>query len=84
MTLYHLRQDDVDGAAREARFPLAGALKRIGAGFRWLHRAIVSAKLRRLQRELMFRHDYDELLPPEQDVSKVPQRPLILGDKWDF
>ncbi len=59
-------------------------LKRVGAGFRWLHRAIVSAKLRRLNRELMFRHDYDELLPPEHDINKFPQRPLILGDKWDF
>lgn len=57
--------------------------KRIGAGFEWLHRAIVSAKLRRLQSRMMFRHDTDEMFPLERDLSKHAQRPLILGDKWD-
>jgi hypothetical protein len=84
MTLLHLHHDHVRSGAREQRSPLTRALKRIGAGSRWMHRAIVGAKLRRVHMELMFRHDYDEWLPPEQDIKKFPQRPLILGDKWDF
>jgi hypothetical protein len=84
MTLLRLHHDDVRSVARAERYSLTGMLKRIGTGFRWLHQAIVSAKLRHLQGELMFRHDYDEILPPEQDIKKFPQRPLILGDKWDF
>ena len=44
--------------------------QRTGAALGALHRAIVTAKTRRLRRELRF-HD-------------TPQRPLILDDKWDF
>ena len=84
MNLLHVRHDDVRGVACEESVPPIGVLKRIGASFAWLHRAIVNAKLRRLHRELIFRHDYDQLLPPERDIDKLPQRPLILGDKWDF
>jgi hypothetical protein len=84
MTLFHLHHDDVDSFAREERLSFRQVLKWIGSAFRALHAAIVSAKLRRLHSELMFRHDYSELLPPEQDATKFPQRPLVLGDKWDF
>ena len=84
MALLHLNHDEVRSGAREERASLPWVLKSIGAGFSWLHRAIVSAKLRRMQRELMFRHDYNDMFPPEQDIKKFPQRPLILGDKWDF
>jgi hypothetical protein len=44
----------------------------------------VSAKLRCAHRQLRCRHDYDELLESEHDLRRLPQRPLILGDKWDF
>jgi hypothetical protein len=46
------------------------AVGRISAGFNILHQAIVTAKMRRVQRERMF--------------HEIPQQPLILGDKWDF
>ncbi|THD71464.1 MAG: hypothetical protein E7813_05480 [Bradyrhizobium sp.] len=46
------------------------AMGRIGAGFKILHQAIVTAKTRRIQREQMF--------------DEIPQQPMILGDKWDF
>jgi hypothetical protein len=82
--LVRLHHDHIRCFLREERISLTGALKRLGAGFRWLHRAIVSAKLRRLQSRMMFRHDYDEMFPLERDLSKHAQRPLILGDKWDF
>jgi hypothetical protein len=70
------------------------AAGRTGAAFKILHQAIVTAKTRRLGRELMFhtgsRGDWS--LEPkacqgrdlDKDAATFPQRPLILGDKWDF
>lgn len=84
MTLLHLRHDGVDGFARAHQLWISRLGRRIRAAFKLLHRAIVNAKLRRLQSEMLFRRDYSEMLPPEQDATKFPQRPLILGDKWDF
>jgi hypothetical protein len=84
MTLLHLHHDDAGSRAREERLPLRHALSWIGRAFAALHQAIVTAKLRRLQHELMFRQDYSDMFPPEQDAAKFPQRPLVLGDKWDF
>jgi hypothetical protein len=90
MTLLHLHHGDVRGLGREQRFPLWQALRRIGAAFSALHRGIVGAKLRHAQSELLFRGDCNELLHPGQDAPSAselrnfPQRPLLLGDKWDF
>ena len=39
-----------------------------------IHEAIVAAKMRRVQRELMFHRN---------ELRDFPQQPLILGDKWD-
>lgn len=84
MTLFHLHHDDVHHLARDERHSFRQALTWIGSAFRTLHQSITTAKLRRLQSELMYQQDYSEMLPPEQDASKYPQRPLLLGDKWDF
>jgi hypothetical protein len=84
MALFHLHHDDARGFARENPLPISRLFKRIGAAFKLLHRGIVSAKLRRVRTEMLFRPDYDEMFEPERDASKFPQRPLILGDKWDF
>lgn len=84
MTLLHLHHDDVGSLAREERLPFRHALRWIGRGFAMLHRAIVTAKIRRLQHELMYRQDYSDMFPPEQDAAKYPRHPLVLGDKWDF
>ena len=58
---------------------------------RRLHRAIAAAKLRRIRNELMLhRRAYHWAQTPapagleENDTAKYPQRPLVLGDKWDF
>ena len=82
MTLLHLHHHDI--GARETSFSLPRVARRIGVAFKMLHRAIVRAKLRRLQSELLFRRDCSDMLPAEKDATKFPQRPLILGDKWDF
>jgi hypothetical protein len=86
MVLLHLHHDDVNGFARDRHSSISRALRRIGAALGTLHRAIVSAKLRRAESSLLFRSDYTEMLAPEskQDAGKFPQRPLVLGDKWDF
>jgi hypothetical protein len=47
---------------------------RVRAALGVIHKAIVTAKMRRVQRELMFH---------TKDIGDFPQRPLILGDKWD-
>ena len=49
--------------------------RRMSAALTMVHKAVVAAKTRRLQRELTF-HTHE--------LRNIPQRPLILGDKWDF
>jgi hypothetical protein len=73
MTLFHSLEGRLyhpSPAARPLRGPTRRAFRRLKAGLRIMHRAIVVAKLRRIERELMIR--------------KIPQQPLILDDKWDF
>jgi len=86
MTLFYSHQDRPHSPIGLTRSPIAfpsrqiftkrlrvlarRAIGRISAGFNILHQAIVTAKTRRVQRELM--------------VREIPQQPLILGDKWDF
>jgi hypothetical protein len=53
------------------------ATGRTGAALKILHRAIVTAKTRRLERELTFHAG-------SHDAAKLPQLPLILGEKWDL
>jgi hypothetical protein len=69
------------------------AIRRTFAALDILHRTIVAAKMRRLRREMMMLHadTPDELLSPDaagsgpnRDLLKFPQRPLILGEKWDY
>jgi hypothetical protein len=68
--------------------------KRVSAALELIHQAIIDAKMRRLQRELMFHsgsHDGWFGAPPnrregrgsEKDVRDFPQTPLLLSDKWD-
>jgi hypothetical protein len=47
---------------------------RVSAALTVIHQAIIAAKLRRVQRELMFH---------TKELRDFPQRPLILDDKWD-
>jgi hypothetical protein len=73
MTLFRRREGrlhDHSSTANRLRRVARRAIGRTGAGFRAIHRTIVIAKMRRIQRELMF--------------HEIPQRPLILPDKWDF
>jgi hypothetical protein len=84
MTLLYLRHDDMSALARDNGAPITRLFRRVFIIVRLLHRGIVRARLRRLHSELLFRRDYSEMLPLEEDATKFPQRPLVLGDKWDF
>jgi hypothetical protein len=80
--------------ARSLRRHIRRAIGRTGAALKIMHQAVVAAKMRRVERELMFHNGaYDRWFgePDTQpshasgkDAANVPQRPLILGDKWDF
>ena len=92
MTFFHLH-DEFAATAGESRFTLDRALAWFAAAFSAIHEAIVAAKTRRLQRELMFHGDLggepfgkivDDRPLSAEEVAKVPQRPTVLGDKWDF
>jgi hypothetical protein len=89
MTLSHLH-DDFAAPAGAGRLNLARAL---AGALKTIHMAILAAKTRRLQRELVFHADFgsqslDEIVGERsltaEETAKLPQRPMILGDKWDF
>jgi hypothetical protein len=81
MTLFHLHHDDRYGFGA-CRAVATRAFRRLRAMLGKIHLAIVAAKLRRLRNEMMFQRDYGR--PPEHDIAKHPQWPLIVPDKWDF
>ena len=92
MTLFHLH-DDVAAPAGESRLARARVGAWLVAALKTVHQAIVAAKTRRLQRELMFHTDFgsqalDEIVGDRpltaEEAARLPQRPMILGDKWDF
>ena len=76
--------------AKRLRALTRGAINRTGAALKIIHQGIVTAKARRLQRELMFhtasRHDGAVQWNSDlaQNAAKFPQRPLFMGDKGDF
>jgi hypothetical protein len=109
MTLFYSDEDqfyDLTGTKRPAhpssqgtfatslRRHIRRAIGRTGAALKIMHQAVVAAKMRRVERELMFHNgSYDRWLgepdAPDshasgKDAVNFPQRPLILDDKWDF
>ncbi|WP_257167022.1 hypothetical protein [Bradyrhizobium sp. SRS-191] len=71
---------------RGAEIIWAPRLSRLGRmlrkPFRAIHAAVAAAKLRRLRNELLLRRS--SVARIEADISRRPQVPLILRDKWDF
>jgi hypothetical protein len=82
MALLHLHHDNQQHVAGVCRAIALRAFKRVRGALGRIHLAIVAAKLRRLRTELIFQRDYG--CPPEQNVAKHPQWPMIVPDKWDF
>jgi hypothetical protein len=66
---------------------------RASAALAFIHKAIIAAKMRRIQRELMFHTgSHDEWSRSGlkwrdehglKDIRDFPQTPLLLSDKWD-
>lgn len=81
MTLFHALSGE-SSVREDRRFSIGWAIGRIGAALKTIHDAIVKAKLRRIRRELMFHRRWAG--QADLDAATLPQRPLILGDKWDF
>ena len=81
--MFQTSEDDDKGLTRWSYTRAYGSLKR-AAGL--AHRAIVTAKLRRLRGELICHADMsvDQSTTPLVDAARWPQAPLILGDKWNF
>ena len=87
MTVFHWHEDRFrDPTIVKLRSLAHRVICRIGAVAGVIHRTIVAAKLLRVQRELRLRDIAHGGWPPERnnDAAKFPQRPMILGDKWDF
>jgi hypothetical protein len=87
MTLFHLH-DDLVAPASVGRLAPSRLYAWLCAVLKTMHEAIMAAKTRRSERELTFHADLDDVSFGEfhdrRDVGKFPQRPMILGDKWDF
>lgn len=79
MSLLSAHRGQLNGSRSRSR---SAVTRKVIAFFKTMHRAIVAAKLRRLRNELMLRRSAAERV--EFDAARFPQRPLILGDKWDF
>lgn len=56
-----------------------GAIVRTSAGLRIVQRAIAGAS-----DDWSFEPTAYRNRDPDSDMARFPQRPLILGDKWDF
>jgi hypothetical protein len=83
--ILHSRHGRRRSAAGASRFSAARAIRQLSAAFKMIHDAIVAAKMRRLRSELMFSGAHESWSSERgADATKYPQRPLVLGDKWDF
>jgi hypothetical protein len=85
MTLFHAHRGEMFGSrglSRGSRFSVARATRKISAALKAMHCAIVTARLHRLRHELMLHRSARTRV--EFDAAKFPQRPMALGDKWDF
>ena len=79
MSVIHVHHDGFTAGSVISR-----AFSWLGAAFKVMHRAIVAAKLERLENELVVRRGYSDDSLVRHEASRYPQRPLVLGDKWDF
>ncbi|WP_426436430.1 hypothetical protein [Bradyrhizobium genosp. P] len=91
MTLLYAHDLRLRGPVRATRFTFARAIRRIGVAFKAIHRAIAAAKIHRLRNELLLHRGHEDWAQMNLDVgsrgadaAKYPQRPVVLGEKWDY
>jgi hypothetical protein len=81
-------------SAKRLRALVRRVVIRMAAAFKITQQAVQTARIRRLAQELTPRPDAGDDRSsespayrnrrPDRDATKFPQRPLVLGDKWDF
>jgi hypothetical protein len=81
MTLLHM-DHEWHGSAGTWRFGALRAFRRLRAALRLMHRSIIAAKTQQAGSEAVFDDVGEDVLV--RDGTKYAQRPLVLGDKWDF
>jgi hypothetical protein len=79
MSVIHIHHDGLTAGSAISR-----AFVWLGAAFTAMHQAIVTAKLERLEHELVVRRGYGDDGLVCHEAARYPQRPLVLGEKWDF
>ncbi|PAY03685.1 hypothetical protein CK489_38445 [Bradyrhizobium sp. UFLA03-84] len=89
MTLLHLHDVRPRSSAGAVSPVLKRTIRRIGAAFRTVHRAIAAAKIHRLRNELLLHRGHEEwarthLGMPGGDAERYPRTPAVLGEKWDY
>ena len=91
MTLLHVHDVRPHGSAGAIRPVLKRTIRRIGAAFRTLHRAIAAAKIHRLRNELLLHRGHEDWARTHLDAGmyggdaeRYPRAPVVLGEKWDY
>lgn len=92
MALLYSHNDRPRRAAGVSSLSFTRVMKRLRFALRIIHRQIAAAKIHRLRNELMLHADtHADWAKPHglagdagKDVTNYPQRPLVLGDKWDL
>ena len=92
MTLVNSQHSRLPRSAATNRSAFMRLIRRVRAVLKTIHLTIAAAKIHRLRNELMLHSDsYDRWVHPdaadggaELSGPKFPQRPMVLGDKWDF
>jgi hypothetical protein len=92
MALMYSHDDRPHGRAGANVLSITGMTRRLRAALKVIHRQIAAAKINRLRNELMLHADthadwarpHGHAERPGTEAASYPQRPLFLGDKWDF
>jgi hypothetical protein len=78
MTVIHVHHEGLTSSI------ISRAFAWFNVAVKTIHQAIVTAKLERLESELVVRRSYCDDRLSDRDAVRYPQRPLLLSDKWDF
>jgi hypothetical protein len=92
MALLYSHNDRPRRAAGTNNLSITRVMRRLRSALKIIHRQIAAAKIHRLRNELMLHADtHADWAKPHgytdgagTDAANYPQRPAVLGDKWDF
>ena len=92
MALVYSHYDRPHGRAGTNLSSITRIARRLRSALKLVHRQIAAAKINRLRNELMLHADthadwakpHGRVERPGTEVASYPQRPLFLGEKWDY